>query len=159
MVKDHLIVREETRCRHIGYSFYLAARVLFIAPSHRQDSTYHSLCYTSCGALAGTRNSSMGPPHEGSIRQPIAPWANALTTELHLSPHDKSQWEDLWQQTKSSIFTVGNNAVSADQTWWPAGRDLRIPGHTSIDTHYSTVYICRYFLPFCTTEAISQVQN
>ena len=26
-----------------------------------QDGTYHSLCYTSCGALAGTRNSSMGP--------------------------------------------------------------------------------------------------
>ena len=26
-----------------------------------------------CGALAGTRNSSMGPPHEGSIRRPIAP--------------------------------------------------------------------------------------
>ena len=28
---------------------------------------------TSGGALAGTRNSSMGPPHEGSIRLPIAP--------------------------------------------------------------------------------------
>ena len=28
----------------------------------------------------------MGSPHEGSIRRPIAPWANALTTELHLSP-------------------------------------------------------------------------
>ena len=27
-----------------------------------QNSTYHSLCYTSRGALAGTRNSSMGPP-------------------------------------------------------------------------------------------------
>ena len=59
-----LIVRKETRCRHIGYSFRLAARVLLYAPSHRQDSTYHSLCYTSRGALAGTRNSSMGPPHE-----------------------------------------------------------------------------------------------
>ena len=60
-----LIVREETRSRHIGYSFRLAARVLLYAPSHRQDSTYHGLCYTSRGALAG-----MGPPHEGSIRRP-----------------------------------------------------------------------------------------
>ena len=68
-----LIVREETRCRHIGYSYRLTARVLLHAPSHRQDSTYHSLCYTSRGALAGTRNSSMGPPHEGSIRRLIAP--------------------------------------------------------------------------------------
>ena len=71
------------------------------------------------GALAGTRNSSMGLPwridptthhtmsersyheatshslereiaqwvyHEGSIRRPIAPWANDLTTKLHLTP-------------------------------------------------------------------------
>ena len=68
-----LIVRKETRCRHIGYSFRLAARVLLYAPSHRQDNTYHGLCYTSRGALAGTRNSSMGPPHEGSIRRPTAP--------------------------------------------------------------------------------------
>ena len=51
-----LIVRKETHCRHIGYSFQLAARVLLYAPSHRQDSTYHSLCYTSRGTLAGTRN-------------------------------------------------------------------------------------------------------
>ena len=57
-----LIVREETCCRHIGYSFRLAARVLLYAPSHRQDSTYHKLCYTTRGALAGTRNSSMGTP-------------------------------------------------------------------------------------------------
>ena len=68
-----LIVRKETRCCHIGYSYRLTARVLLYAPSHRQDSTYHGLCYTSRGALAGTRSSSMGPPHEGSIRRPIAP--------------------------------------------------------------------------------------
>ena len=66
MVKDH-IAREEFRCRHMGYSFQLAASGLLYAPSHRQGSTYHGLCYTSRGALAGTRNSSMGPPHEGSL--------------------------------------------------------------------------------------------
>ena len=70
-----LIVRKETRCRHIGYSYRLTARVLLYTPSHRQDSTYHSICYTSRGALAVTKNSSMGPPHEGSIRRPIAPSA------------------------------------------------------------------------------------
>ena len=58
---------------HMCYSFQLTARVLLHASSHRQDNTYHSLCYTSRGALAGTRNSSIGPPHEGSIRRPIAP--------------------------------------------------------------------------------------
>ena len=40
----------------------LFPRVLLYASSHRKDNTYHGLCYTSRGALAGTRNSSMGPP-------------------------------------------------------------------------------------------------
>ena len=62
MVKDH---SDSTRCRLIGYSYRLTARVLLYAQSHRQDNTYHGLCYTSRGALAGTRNRSMGPPHEG----------------------------------------------------------------------------------------------
>ena len=35
-----LIVRKETRCRHIGYSYRLTARVLLYAPSHRQDITH-----------------------------------------------------------------------------------------------------------------------
>ena len=48
-----LIVRKETRCRHIGYSYRLTARVLLYAPSH-------GFCYTSRGALVGMRNSSMG---------------------------------------------------------------------------------------------------
>ena len=51
-----LIVRKETCCCYMGYSFRLAARVLLYAPSHRQDSTYQDLCYTSRMALAGMRN-------------------------------------------------------------------------------------------------------
>ena len=86
MVKDLQIAREETCCRHMGYSFRLTAMVLLYALSHRQDNTYHGLCYTSRGALAGRRNISMGPPHEGSIRRPIATRGNDLTTELHLAP-------------------------------------------------------------------------
>ena len=53
-----LIVRKETCCHHIGFSFRLTARVLLYAPSHRQDSTYHSLCYTSRGALATSMNTA-----------------------------------------------------------------------------------------------------
>ena len=79
------IVREETCFVHMGYSFQLAARVLLYAQSHRQDSTYHSFCCTSRGALAGTEIAQW-VLHEGSIRRFIAPRANALTTELHLTP-------------------------------------------------------------------------
>ena len=59
--KGPLGQREETHCHHMGYSFQLAARVLLYASSQRQDSTHHSLWYTSRGSLAGTRNSSKGP--------------------------------------------------------------------------------------------------
>ena len=52
MIKDH-------SDSHMGCSFRLAARVILYAPSHRQDNTYHGLCYTSRGSLAGTRNSSI----------------------------------------------------------------------------------------------------
>ena len=38
-----LIVRKETRCRHISYSFRLTARVLLYAQSNRQDNTYHGV--------------------------------------------------------------------------------------------------------------------
>ena len=47
------IAREETRCHHISYSFRLAERVLLYASLHRQDNSYHGLCYTSRGALDG----------------------------------------------------------------------------------------------------------
>ena len=51
MVKDHS-AREETRCHHyMGYFFRLAARGHIYAPSHRQDSTYHGLCYTRCVSM------------------------------------------------------------------------------------------------------------
>ena len=35
-------------CCHMDYSFRLTARVILYAPSHRQDNTYHGLCYSSC---------------------------------------------------------------------------------------------------------------
>ena len=108
-----LIVREETRCRHIGYSYRLTARVLLYAPSHRQDNTYHGLCYTSCGALAGTRNSSMGPPHEGSIRRPTAPWANALPLSYVPLPLLEND------QRKKSIFCgMWNASIQSRKLLW-----------------------------------------
>ena len=63
MVNDHSDSEKGNPLHHIGYSFRLTASVILYAPSHRQDSTYHGLCHTSRGALAGTRNSSMGSPH------------------------------------------------------------------------------------------------
>ena len=95
-----LIVREETRCRHIGYSYRLTARVLLYAPSHRQDCTYHGLCYTSHGAQAGTRNSPMKDRsddplhHERTLLPQSSPFSSLImcttshTEHTHIQTHN-----------------------------------------------------------------------
>ena len=61
MVKNHSDSERGNLLPPHRLLFQLTASILLYEPSHRQDSTYHGLCYTSHGALAGTRNSSMGP--------------------------------------------------------------------------------------------------
>ena len=65
MVKDHSDSEKGNPLPPHRLLFPIDSKDFLYAPCHRQDSTYHGLCYTSRGALAGTRNSSMGPPHEG----------------------------------------------------------------------------------------------
>ena len=58
------MVREENCCHHMGYSFLLVARVLLYAPSHRQNSTYHSLCCNKKQLNGSTmRDRSNNPSH------------------------------------------------------------------------------------------------
>ena len=86
IVKDHLD-REETRCHHhMGCPVWLAAGVLLYAPSHKQDSTYLNLYYTSYGALAGMRNSSAGPPPWEIDPTSHCTMSWCSTIELHLTP-------------------------------------------------------------------------
>ena len=60
MVNDHSNSERENPLPPHGLLFLISNKVFLHAPSHRHDSTYHGLCYTNRGALAGTRNSSMG---------------------------------------------------------------------------------------------------
>ena len=58
MVKDNSEREREGRYLMLSihsYSFRLSAKDLLYTSSHRQNNTYHSLCYTSCGVLAGMR--------------------------------------------------------------------------------------------------------
>ena len=73
MAKDHSDGEKGNLLPPHRLLFPKTARVLLYSPSHRYNSTYHGLCYTSSRALAGMRNSSMGSPHVGSIRRRIAP--------------------------------------------------------------------------------------
>ena len=109
----------------MDYSFRLAARVLLYAPSHRQDSTYHGLCYTS----RGTRNSSMGPPHEGSIRRPIAPMSERSTSELHPAPCIAGRNEHSDKLKRSILTNLRKCDTNFDEPlfaamwcWWRVSR-------------------------------------
>ena len=127
-----LIVRKETRCRHIGYSYRLTARVLLYAPSHRQDNIYHGLCYTSRGALAGTRNSSMCPPADDLAMAPLGPvvylywtytqlrlskqfWTNKHLTGSALYPDSKCQEQVM---VKFLFFLVFNVHIQSKLLWY-----------------------------------------
>ena len=83
MVKDYSDIERKPAAAN-SLLFPISSKV-FLYMHHPTDGLY----YTSRRALAGTRNSSMGPPHEGSIRRPIAPRANVLTMELHFAPKMK----------------------------------------------------------------------
>ena len=62
MAKDHSDSKRENLVPLHGLLFPINSNnQQLYAPSHRQDSTYHSLCYTSCGELTRMINSSMGP--------------------------------------------------------------------------------------------------
>ena len=119
-------MREETRYHHMGYSFRLAARVLLQAPSHRQWSTYHGHCHTSCGTLAGMRNSSIDPP-----------WGINLmihrTRQLHLAHQKRTEYmnysQELRRRINSSIMNITdgirnnrmNNYMNGEIQWWSNG--------------------------------------
>ena len=75
-----LIVRKETSCRHKGYSFFLAARVLLYAPSHRQDSTYHGyICGNSVHSWcngSSDRSFMVDPLSYFSFQPVLRDWCN-----------------------------------------------------------------------------------
>ena len=71
-----------------GYPLLPHGLLVFLyAASNKQDSIYHSLCYTSHGPLVGTRNSSRGAPRGIDLKTHHT-INGCSTTELHLTPDD-----------------------------------------------------------------------
>ena len=56
MIKDHSDSERRNPLPPHRLHFPINSKGSFICTSHRQDCTYHGLCYTSHGALARTRN-------------------------------------------------------------------------------------------------------
>ena len=73
MVKDHSDSERGNLLPPRGLLFPINSKGSFICTIPQTGYHIPRSFYTSRGVLAGTRNSSMGPPHEGSIRRPITP--------------------------------------------------------------------------------------
>ena len=69
-----LIVRKETRCRHIGYSYRLTARVLLYAPSHTTDRIAHTTAFDT-------------PVMEHWLEREIAQWVHPMKDRSDDPPH------------------------------------------------------------------------
>ena len=104
MVKNHSDSERGNPLLPHRLLFPLAARVLLHGPSHRQDNTYHCLCYTSHEALAGTRNSPMGPPWR------IDPTTHRTTSER--SYHGATSRSYKWNvKVHSPVFSLNESAT------------------------------------------------
>ena len=107
------VIRNKTCCCHFtDYAFQLAARALLYVLYHRQESTYHGLCYTSCGALAGTRNSLIGSP-SGIDLTTSCTTRECSTTELHSAPFTWWYVVELWPCLKHPF----NSALCIDMLY------------------------------------------
>ena len=94
----------------------------------RQDNTYHGLCYNSRGTLSGTRNSSMGPPHEGSIRRPIALWAMSRSpSEIERCPQPYCHYDRHLVYNALNTFLLMTISVSNIITRKTFGGSLMCP--------------------------------
>ena len=140
MVKDHLDSDKGNPLLPHGLFFPISSRVLLYSSSHRQDNTYHSLCYTSRGALVGMRNNSMDPLWR---IDPMThhPWANTLTMELHLAPsttvrrcgmesHCKLQRITHWESENNHPFAAHHlilQRISDLPSYIPIVKSLLVP--------------------------------
>ena len=106
MVKDHSDCKGGNPLLPHGLLFRLAATVLLYASSHRQDNTHHSLCYTSRGILAGTKNVS----DNGSV---ITIWMNEWM--FNETPARKTDW--LLGVTYNDIVLDGNSVTACVSTF------------------------------------------
>ena len=125
MVKDYSDSERGNPLPPHGLLFPISSKGSFIC-MHRQDSTYHSLCYTSRGALAGTRNSSMGPPHEGSIQQ-----QGRVGKRIYVFIYF---WTHLFSGTASGMASEsvrGRFCLYIFSCLYPLKVQERCPGHTS----------------------------
>ena len=165
MVKDHSDSERGNPLPPHCYPFRLAARVLLYASSHRQYNTYHGLCYTSRGALAGMRNRSMGPPwrmnpmthRTMSERSSHGATSSSCVRKkmLHLAVANLARLVMFKQRQEANVGSVvdsleHHDVISTRVQLHDVIEDIRNGSTRQKQVHYllqTTKQISRYFIP------------
>ena len=107
LIQSKLSQRTPVLCR----TFQLVAKDILYAPSHKQRSPYDGFCYTSCGALAETRNGCMRRDHS---TDPSHIYGARCSSVVRAFAHgvmgqriDPSWWTLDWFNKGCGILSVG----------------------------------------------------
>ena len=136
----------------MGYSFWLAARVLlyghFVDWSHFiwtiTDRIAHNMAFIQVVEQWLEQAIPQWFHHEGSIQQPIAPWANVLTTKLKV----ESKHHHLI--SSKNIFPCLCNPFSyfsfqpGFHNWCNIDCDMYYPVYVVVHVKYSLLLIRQY---------------
>ena len=98
MVKDHSDSEKGNPLPPHRLLFPIAARVLLYAPYHRQDSTYHGLCYTSRVKVYDSlqlRNKATLPQTESLARPEAVPMSGRVRN-LNVCGHVNKDSQVCW---------------------------------------------------------------
>ena len=74
--------------------------------SHRQDNTYHGLCNTSRGALAGTRSDLVKVIREKTIRDSAMPELDESLLSLWKFLDDYVKYDDIFMKLKITTIII-----------------------------------------------------
>ena len=139
-------MREETCCRHMGYSFRLTARVVLNAPSHIRNNTYHGLCCTNRGTLAGMRNNSLGPPsllYQTSSTGCNETYNNGSTMEDRSDDLLHHEWTLHHGATYRSMV-MRNITLVSHTRWIPKEMEGNVLFNDALNTFYLRLYGIRH---------------
>ena len=139
MVKNFSVREETCYCHCVGYSFQLASRGSFIYTTNSiAHTTWPWPWYTRCGALAGTRNSSMGPPSRINL---ITPHTMSRHSNTKIN---KTSINELQKDGKLMILNSRLNlqcvvcAKYISSASWDRSHETLISSHISARWHLSS---------------------
>ena len=139
MVKDHSDSERGNPLPPHGPLFSIISKSYFICT---QDNTYHGLCYTSRGALAGTRNRSMDPRRKDIVH------VNHSPALMCVSSSSSGSFKSITQMRvhDTAVLTTRCNTRTST-TWQVVGASCRLKSYANISYRWTRTpnMLCNVF--------------